>query len=181
MHTRMLSRCHVARCHVLLSFVLACRFMRQHYPHNATHTTPHYIITPFLVACTLTTLLLAAIPYLYIVSARYLLPTYYLPRKPKRSNDRITPFHANCLRFRALSVWGVSLFPTRPSSAALSRYFFIFIFSYSAIFISPLLSNNFFLFFFYINYPIIPHALFIFPCTFPFATYRCRYFLIYII
>ena len=88
-------------------------------------------------------------PYLfiYIVFAYHLLTTY-LPltyhllttySNRKRSTDRYTPFHANCLRFRALSVWGVSLFPTRPSSAALSRYFFIFIFSYSAIFISPLL------------------------------------------
>ena len=102
----------------------------------------------------------AAVAYylIYIYSVQ-LLNTYL---NLKRSTDRFTPFHANCLRFRALSVGGG---PYLPPKRTAQPFHDIFLFLYFPIlqFLFPRYSRIIFFIFFYIKHPLIPYALFICP------------------
>ena len=129
-------------CYIVLSFVWGrVRFTMQR-PHYIVALYPHLLLTYYLLRLYPVCSRLYAHYLIYIYSMSlatclpltyHLLTTYYI-----KTLNR--PFHTvsrYSFAFQWTIPWGVSLFTTQEDSAALSRYFFIFIFFYSANFYFP--------------------------------------------
>lgn len=175
--------CFCANCDIvlLLSFCLRLPF----HVHNSTlnrllHSrstidykplqaiTSRFVpVTYYLVAHTTFCRL---IPYLYIYSVR-LLPTYLSRNAQLTVCNRFMLIV--CVSMDYIGV-GCPYIPPKPVAQP-CHDIFLFLYFLFGKFLFLHYSRIIFLFFFYINYPIIPHALLIFPCTFPIFTYRCRY------